>query len=90
MELSAIFMIFIGVNLLAFFTGNLVECVKLPKVLDFKPINCRLCLSTHTSWVLHTAIALLIGSWIYFFFGIISAVCIYRLISNEDKKQFDI
>ena len=63
---SALFILFIALNLLSMFIGNLVEIIKLPKWLDFKPINCKKCLSTWSSWTLHTIVALSICSWIYF------------------------
>lgn len=90
MELSALFILYISINMLSLFMGRLVEIVKLPQWLNFKPFNCRLCMSTHTAWILHTLLALLINSWLYFGAGIVAAAVIYYLIYKEDSKQFDI
>lgn len=87
--MKTLFIIFIAVNIIAMFIGNLVEHIKLPTYLNFKPLNCRLCLSTHSAWVLHTFVAICSNSWIYFIFGIISAICIYYLIKNEENKRWE-
>ena len=89
MSYTALFICFIAVNLLAMMIGRLPEVIQLPEYLNFKPFNCRLCLSTHSCWVLHTTIALLVGSWIYFIFGIIAAICVYQLINQEEKKRWE-
>ena len=86
---AEIFMVYIAVNCLAMFLGNMIEHIKLPTLLDTKPFNCKKCLSTHSAWVMHTFIALCIGNWIYFICGIIAAVAIYKLIDHEDRQQFE-
>lgn len=86
---STLFILFIGINLVALFLGNYVEHHPLPECLDFKPINCRKCLSTHISWVLNTLVATLINSWFYFIIGILTAGVIFYLLDREDKKQFE-
>lgn len=87
--MTVLFIIFIGINITAMILGNLVEIIKLPKWLDFKPFNCKKCLSTHICWVLNTLVALIAGSAFYFIAGIAAAATIYYLIDNEDKAQFE-
>lgn len=89
MSYTVLFICFIAVNLLAMMIGRLPEVIQLPEYLNFKPFNCRLCLSTHACWVLHTLVALLTNSWLYFISGIAAAICIYYLISKEEKKQWE-
>lgn len=89
MSCTTLFICFIAVNILAMMIGRLPEVIQLPEYLDFKPFNCRLCLSTHSCWVLHTIVALFTNSWIYFISGIIAAICVYQLISREEKKQWE-
>lgn len=89
MNYTVLFMCFIAINIIAMMIGRIPELVKLPKYLDFKPFNCRLCLSTHACWVLHTLVAIITCSHIYFIFGILAAVCIYILIKNEENKIWE-
>ena len=89
MSYTTLFICFIAVNLLAMMIGRIPEVTKLPEYLNFKPFNCRLCLSTHSCWVLHTLVALLTNSWLYFISGIVAAICVYYLINNEEKKQWE-
>lgn len=89
MSYTTLFICFIAVNLLAMMIGRLPEIIQLPEYLNFKPFNCRLCLSTHACWVLHTLVALLTNSWLYFISGIVAAICVYYLISKEEKKQWE-
>ena len=86
---SALFILFIALNLLSMFIGNLVEIIKLPKWLDFKPINCMKCLSTWSSWTLHTLVALSICSWLYFIAGFLGGLVIFILIHLEEKKRWE-
>lgn len=89
MNCTVLFIIFIALNIVAMMVGRISEVGKLPEFLNFKPFNCRLCLSTHSCWVLHTIVALFTNSWIYFIFGVIAAICVYQLISREEKKQWE-
>lgn len=86
---SALFILFIALNLLSMFIGNLVEIIKLPKYLNFKPINCKKCLSTWSSWTLHTIVALSICSWLYFIAGFLGGLVIFILIHLEEKKRWE-
>lgn len=89
MNLGALFILFISVCILALIIGHLPECVKLPCWLDFKPFNCRLCLTTWTCAVLQTLIAIFIGGWLYFVGGVIASIVLFILIWREEKKQWE-
>ena len=86
---SALFILFIALNLLSMFIGNLVEIIKLPKWLDFKPINCKKCLSTWSSWTLHTIVVLSICSWLYFIARYLGGLVIFILIKKKKKKRWE-
>lgn len=87
--ISICFISWIGIAVISLIGGNLVECIKLPKFLDFKPFNCRLCMTVHLNWVLNTLLAIVFNCWLLFILGIFSTVIIYKLIKDEDEKQFD-
>lgn len=89
MNCTVLFIIFIALNIVAMMVGRIPEVGKLPEFLNFKPFNCRLCLSTHSCWILHTIVALTIQSWIYFIFGVIAAICVYCLINHEENKIWE-
>lgn len=89
MNYTILFICFIAVNIMAMMIGRLPEVIQLPEYLNFRPFNCRLCLSTHSCWVLHTIVALFTGSWIYFISGIIAAICVYQLIKREENKRWE-
>ena len=88
---AVLFIILIGISVFAFIIGKLFTegSFKLPSWLDMKPFNCRKCLTTHIIWVLDTLIGLIVGSWIYIVCGILLGVCIYLLINNEEKNQWE-
>lgn len=88
---AILFMNLIGISAASFVIGRLFTegSIKLPYWLDMKPFNCRKCLTTWTSWVLNTLVALIVGSVIYFICGTISSAVIFWLIYNEEKKQWE-
>ena len=57
------------------------------KGFDQKPFNCRLCLSTHLSWVTSTAVALLWKSLPMLILGIVFAVALFIGLYTEQKRK---
>lgn len=87
--ISICFISWIGIAIISLIGGRLVERIKLPKFLDFKPFNCRLCMTVHLNWVLNTLFAIVFDCWLLFILGIFSTIIIYKLINDEDGSQFD-
>lgn len=86
--MASLYICFISIIIIAFFIGHLPVQFKMPRLLDFKPFNCQLCLTTWTNFILQTFIALLAESWIYFGLGLIASVVIFILIKREEKKKW--
>lgn len=89
MNLTALFILFVSICILSFIVGHLPECVKLPCWLDFKPFNCKLCLTTWTCVVLQTLVALITGLWLYFIAGLVASVIIFTLIHLDEKSKWE-
>lgn len=87
--IKVLFILFVGINIFSMFLGNYVDKHYLPEWIDFKPFNCRLCCSTHSAWIMHTFVAIIANSWLYFILGICAAATIYYLIYMDEKAQWE-
>lgn len=59
------------------------------KWLDFKPFNCKPCLTFHFIWIFQVIAAILLGNLQYGILGIISAFIIMLGLYIEDKNKIE-
>ena len=86
------FILAISVMLLSFALGYEMteggwQLTRLSPMFDMKPFTCRLCLSTHITWIAETCLALLFASWPLFAFGIACAAAVYYAIWHDTKEK---
>lgn len=53
--------------------------------LDMRPFNCRLCLSTHLTW-LSFLFAAYAGGWHFLYLGAMGSCWIYYILSHRDDE----
>lgn len=86
------FILAIAVMLLSFVLGYELTEGRLPlreisPMFDMKPFSCRLCLSTHITWIAETCLAILFASWPLFAFGLACAAAVYYAIWHDTKEK---
>ena len=57
------------------------------KLLNRKPFTCRMCLSTHLTWIGEGILALAFGSWPMFWIGLIAAAGVFLSILTEQEEK---
>ena len=87
--MTALFLLLISICILSLIVGHLPECIKLPCWLDFKPFNCKLCLTTWCCAVLQTLVACITGLWLYFIAGIVASIIIFVLIWLDERNKWE-
>ena len=85
------FILAIAIALLSFVAGYVLTETRYSlsrwRVFDMRPFNCRLCLSTHLTWVSETAAALAFGSVPMGAFGLACAAGVYYAIRYDTRKR---
>lgn len=54
---------------------------------DRKPFNCRPCLTFHLLWIQFTIAAIILGSWEFFFTGLVSSIAIFGMLYLDNKHK---
>jgi len=70
-------------------TETKFRIAELHPILNRKPFSCKPCMTFHLIWIFQSLIAYLIGSWLWFILGIITAFVIFYNLYLEDKKSVD-
>lgn len=77
---------------LCFFVGflltenaNTALWLKLQPLLDMRPFNCRLCLTTHITLVTFLIIAYL-GGWHFLYLGAAGTIWTFYILSHRDNQ----
>lgn len=65
--------------------SNTALWLKLPPLLDMRPFNCRLCCSTHLTW-LSFLFAAYAGGWHYLYLGAMGSLWTWHILKHRDDE----
>lgn len=88
---ALLFIAIIGITTSSFILSRLIteSSFRIPELLDFKPFNCRKCLTFHSIWILNTILGLIVQNYIVILIGFIIALASYYLIKKEEESKWE-